>query len=138
MSLYCLKLYVIRQGVGEKTANWLLTVTNGLTHFEDNKQLIKFIGLAPKSHHSGSSVRFRGGITKYGSAQTRACLYMGAISAIKHNHACKELYERLRAKGKPHYKAMVAVMAKLLKQIFAVVKSGIAFDNEYYLKYKNC
>ena len=126
------------KGVGEKTANWLLTITDGLKGFDHEKQLIKFIGLAPRSHRSGSSVRYRGGITKYGSAQTRACLYMGSISAIKHNKACKEQYERLRKRGKSHYSAMVAVMAKLLKQVFAVVKSEIPFDNDYYLRYKNC
>ena len=48
---------------------------------------------------------------------------MAARSAIRYNHACKELYERLRAKGKPYKKAIVAVMNKLVKQVFGVVNA---------------
>lgn len=121
-------------GIGPATSSWLLTVTDGLENFENQKQLIKFIGLAPKSHESGSSVRIKGGINKMAKGKIRACLYMGALSAIKTNKACNDLYERLR-KRKPHYKVMVAIMCKLLKQFFGVIKSGKKFDNDYYLKY---
>jgi len=122
-------------GIGPKTAHLLLSATGGLQHFQHARQLSKFVGLVPWSHQSGSSVRFAGGITKKGCRALRACLYMGARSARKHNLACKELYERLRALGKPHKKAMVAVANKLVKQAFGVVNSGVAFDNQYYLKF---
>lgn len=122
-------------GIGERTAHLILSATGGLQHFEQNRQLSKFVGVVPYSHTSGSSIRKYGRITKKGNSNLRACLYMAARSAKRFNLACKELYERLRAAGKPYKKAMVAVMNKLLKQVFAVVKSGIAFDNQHYLKY---
>lgn len=121
-------------GVGPSISSWVLTTTDGLTNFHHPKKLMKFFGLAPKSHESGSSVRIKGGINKMAKGKIRGCLYMGALSALKTNKACKDLYERLR-KRKPHYKAMVAVMCKLLKQLFGVIKSGKKFDNDYYLKY---
>jgi transposase len=93
-------------------------------------QVIKFCGLAPGRHQSGSSVQTNRGVSKQSTVKLRAVLYCGARSAIRYNKACKDLYERLRAKGKLYYKAMVAVMAKMLKQVFAVVKSGVPFDNE--------
>ncbi len=123
-------------GIGSKTAQLLLKATGGLQHFKHARQLSKFTGLVPHSHYSGSSVRIKGRITKKGDKLLRACLYMAARSAKRFNLACKDLYERLRSLGKPHKQAMVAVMNKLIKQAFGVVCSGVAFDNQFYLKYK--
>ena len=130
-----LKLMKSVKGIGPKTSQLLLVATGGLQNFERSDQLSKFIGLIPSSHYSGSSVRRTGRITKKGNAPLRASLYMAARSARKYNLACKDLYDRLRFKGKPHKQAMVAVMNKLVKQIFGVVQSGISFDNQYYLKF---
>ncbi len=124
-------------GIGPKTAHLLLNATGGLHNFSLSGQLSKFTGLVCSSHKSGSSVRIRGRITKRGNAELRACLYMAARSAKTYNLACKDLYERLRKKGKPHKQAMVAVMNKLVKQAFGVVKSGVSFDNLFYLTTKN-
>ena len=132
-----LKLMTSVVGIGEKTANLLLTATGGLQNFDQARQLSKFIGVVPYSHDSGTSVKFKGSITKKGNSQLRASLYMAARSAKRFNFACKELYERLRAKGKPHKIAMVAIMNKLMKQVFGVVSSKKEFDNQHYLIFKN-
>ena len=123
-------------GVGPKTARALILATGGLDGFTHPRQLSRFVGIVPATHRSGSSVRISGRITKHGPADLRATLYMAARSAKRFNLACKELYERLRAAGKCHKQAMVAVMNKLLRQIFAVVKKNISFDNDYHLKFK--
>jgi transposase len=54
------------------------------------------------------------------------------INAITHNPRCKELFNRLRAKGKPPKVAKVAVMRQLVRWAFAVVKSGIPYDPDYH------
>ncbi len=123
-------------GIGQKTARAILCATGGLHHFEKAGQLAKFLGIAPTSHTSGSSVRKKSRMSKRGNAQVRACLYMATRSAKKYNHSCKELYQRLRAAGKAHKLAVVAVMNKLVTQIFAVVNSNKPFDNNYYLKFR--
>jgi hypothetical protein len=41
------------------------------------------------------------------------------------NPACKALYERLKANGKTGKQALIAVMNKLLKQVFAVAKTEL-------------
>ena len=120
-------------GIGQKTANLILTATGGLQNFEFARQVSKFVGIVPYTHDSGTSVKIRGGITKKGNNVLRASLYMAARSAKRFNFACKELYERLRAKGKSHKVAMVAIMNKLIKQVFGVVKSKKEFDNQHYL-----
>lgn len=127
------KLMLSVIGVGDTTADLLLELTNGFKDFESDKQLVKFVGVAPSQHQSGSSIKLKGRIAKTGPAQLRATLYMAARSAKKHNPACKELFERLRAKGKPYKVAMIAVINKLLRQTFAVVKSGVPFDKNFGL-----
>ncbi|MEL7148451.1 MAG: IS110 family transposase, partial [Bacteroidota bacterium] len=59
-----------------------------------------------------------------------------ARSAKKHNQACKDLYERLRGAGRNYKQAMVAVMHKLIKQVFGVFRSGLHFNNLHYLQFK--
>lgn len=130
-----LKLMMSVVGIGPKTAQWLIAATGGIQNFKRSGKLSKFIGLISSSHFLGSSVRKKGGITKKGNSALRASLYMAARSAKKHNLACKDLYERLRAKGKPHKQAMVASMNKLIKQVFGVVQSRVPFDNQYYLSF---
>mgnify|MGYP001168840484 CR=1 FL=1 len=121
-------------GIGPAIAQNLLTATNGLQGFGNSKQLSKFVGACSTQCESGSSIKKRGSISKAGDPHLRALLYMGARSAKRYNQPCKELYERLRSRGKCHKVAMLAVCNKMLRQVFAVVKSGVPFDNEYHLK----
>lgn len=121
-------------GIGPKSADLIMLFTNGLKYFDKKTQLSKFVGTVPSSHRSGTSINKKGKITKSGPSILRACLYNAAKSAKRFNYACKALYERLRSNGKPHKVAMIAVINKLLHQVFAVVKSKTQFDNELYLK----
>lgn len=123
-------------GIGPTTAHAMMLTANCFEHFETADELSKFFGLTPNSHYSGSSVRKKGRITKMGAPYVRSLLYMCTRSAIRYNLACKELYQRLRVKGKSHKVAAVAVMHKLVKQVFACVKKQAPFDNHYYLKFK--
>ena len=122
------------KGIGIKTAEAILLVTNGLDDFSSASKVAKFLGLTPYSHESGSSIRKKGKITKFGNSEVRSLLYMCTVSAIQYNLVCKELYERIRQSGKPHKVAAVAVMHKLVKQVFVCVKNEVMFDNEYHLK----
>ena len=120
-------------GIGPKSAQALLIYTNGLKSFDNKAQLAKFVGVVPSKHTSGTSVYKNGKITKNGPTRLRAILFFAARSAIKFNNACKGLFDRLRKRGKPYKLAMVAVVKKMLHQVFAVVKSKNVFDNQLYL-----
>ncbi len=121
-------------GIGDKSAEALILATNGFEDFSNPDKVSKFLGITPHSHESGTSIKRRGKITKYGSGEVRGLLYMCTRSAIRYNQPCKELYQRLRRNGKPHKVAAVAVMHKLVKQVYACVKSETFFDNAYHLK----
>lgn len=56
---------------------------------------------------------------------------MPALTAMKHNKACRLLSQRLEAKHKPGKVRVVALMRKLLHQIFGVLKNQSLFDNDY-------
>lgn len=111
-------------GIGPRSVALLIILTDGFGMFENHKQVISYFGLAPRIYESGSSIRGKSHICKMGMGQVRKVLYMAATAAIRCNHACKELYERLRAKGKPYKVALIAAVNKLIKQAFAIAKSG--------------
>jgi transposase len=119
------------KGIGPASASTLIVATNGFHNFTCVKKVFKFVGTIPSSKDSGTSVRIKGQIIKTGIPHLRAILYNAAKSARRYNNACKELYERLRKNGKAHKVAMVAVINKLIKQAFAIVKNESVFDNNY-------
>jgi len=52
----------------------------------------------------------------------------GSFTACKHNKGCSDLYQRITNKGKSKKLALIAVSNKLLKQCFAIAKSGHPYD----------
>lgn len=121
-------------GMGEKTALFLLVSTDGFTKFERAGQLCSYVGITPTIRESGSSVRGRSRISKVGNKKLRNLLFLCAFSACKYNRACREIYERIVAKGKSKKLALIAVANKLLKQAFAIIKSGRPYDENYKSK----
>ena len=118
-------------GIGDKTALMLLVFTDGFKRFESSKELCSYAGLTPIIRQSGSSVKGRPRISKMGNPKLRNLLFMCSFNACKYNKACKALYDRIVAKGKSKKLALIAVCNKLLKQAFAIVKSGLPYDNNY-------
>ncbi len=121
-------------GLGVKTALFLIVVTDGFSKFEKASQLCSYVGITPTIRESGSSVRGRSRISKVGNKKLRNLLFLCAFSACKHNKACREIYERIVNKGKSKKQALIAVSNKLLKQAFAIAKSGIPYDENYVSK----
>ena len=58
-------------------------------------------------------------------------LFLCSFIACKHNEGCREVYERIVNKGKSKKLALIAVSNKLIKQSFAIVKSGLPYDETY-------
>ena len=118
-------------GIGQKTALFLIVLTDGFSKFENASQLCSYAGITPTIRESGSSVRGRSRISKVGNRKLRNLLFLCSFNACKHNKACRELYERIVNKGKSKKLALIAVANKLLKQCFAIAKSGRPYDETY-------
>ncbi|RYU91750.1 transposase [Emticicia agri] len=118
-------------GIGDASANALIIASDGFKNFSNVKQVLKFLGIVPIEKHSSKSVHKNYGLAKTGLGYVRAILYMAARSAKKYNLACVAVYQRQRALGKAHKVAMIAVMNKLIRQVFGVVKNQTLFVNDF-------
>jgi transposase len=117
--------------IGPKTAIELIIVTDGFTRFEDVKALCAYIGVSPTTFRSGSSVNGKGGIAKLGQGRMRQLLYLCSWTAKTCNPACRAMYARLKALGKPPKVINIAIAHKLLRQAFAVAMTNAPFSAEF-------
>lgn len=117
--------------IGSKTAIELIIITDGFSRFEDVKALSAYIGVSPTTFESGISVKGKGGIAKMGQGRMRQLLYMCSWTAKSCNPACKDLYLRLRAMGKPAKVINIAIAHKLLRQAFAVATKNMDYSAKF-------
>lgn len=118
-------------GIGKKTAVLLMVSTSNFKTFSSYKQVSSYLGLAPNERSSGTSIRGRSRISKTGDGLLRNHLFMCSFTACIHNTQCKALYDRIVSKGKSKKLALIAVCNKLIKQAFAIAKSGLPYDCNY-------
>jgi len=120
-------------GVGELTATKL--VAEDLGRFENAHSLAAYAGLTPRNQTSGTSLRRRPKLSKIGKVSLRRALYFPAIAASR-QPVFGALYTRLLAKGKTKLAALSAVMHKLLRVAFGVLKSGQPFDPQHAAQFQ--
>ncbi len=77
-----------------------------------NRQAASLLGVAPFAHDSGRHQGARH--IRGGRRRPRDVLYMAALSATVHNPDLQRVFRRLKAAGKSHKIALVAVMRKLI------------------------
>lgn len=118
-------------GIGKKTAVLMQVITSNFRTFSSYRQVSSFLGLAPNERSSGSSIRGKSRISKTGDGLLRNHLFMCSFTACIHNPQCKALFDRIVAKGKSKKLALIAVCNKLIKQAFAIAKSGLPYDPNY-------
>ena len=113
-------------GVGRVVARVVVSELPSELDDLSSAQVSSYSGVAPLDNSSGK----KEGPRKIGKGNWRlkAVLYMPAISAVKNQSWAKELYARLKAKGRTHQQAIVAVMRKLLVRIFTVMKRGFPWQ----------
>jgi transposase len=125
------KLITSIPGIGLATAVVFIGEIGNVERFNFVGQIEAFAGLSTKRTQSGTSVKGQERLSKVGNSIIRKALYLPAIVAMKHNPFMKSFATRLLALGKKKMVIIGAVMRKLLRMIFAVVKSGKPFDRNY-------
>jgi len=86
----------------------------------DRKAIAQLVGLAPVANDSGKTAGNRHIVG--GRKQVRNQFYMSALTAIRKTDVGRDLYARLKAKGKTSKVAVVAVAHKLLTIANAMVR----------------
>ncbi|MFA5190698.1 MAG: transposase [Verrucomicrobiia bacterium] len=114
-------------GIGPVSSTKLLAELP-VEQLQDSRQASAWVGVCPQRRESGSSVRRRGRMSKEGRGDLRRALYMPALVAMRHNPVLKVFAERLLAHGKSKKAVAGAVMHKLLRICFAVLKHSCRFD----------
>src|SRR4030043_772628 len=125
------KLLLSIPGIGKITIAAILAELNNLERFNHVRELVAFIGLAPKEKISGSSIKGKPRLSKIGNGRLRKTLYMPALVSIQCNPVIILFYNRLKEKGKNGKVIVCAVMRKLVHIIFGILKSGKMFDPNY-------
>jgi transposase len=118
-------------GIGKVTIPHILAELDDLEKFSHVREMVAFIGLAPKETLSGSSIKGKPRLCKIGHARLRKALYMPALVSIQRNPVMIAFYDRLKEKGKNGKVIVCAIMRKLVHVIFGVLKSGKKYDPNY-------
>lgn len=112
-------------GVGKVLSLTMLALCPELGQL-NRRQSAKLIGVAPLANDSG---KHRGKRRIWGGrADVRSVLYMGAITAMRHNPAVRDLAQRLKAAGKPPKVVITACMRKLLTIMNAILKNNTPWN----------
>ena len=118
-------------GIGKATIPHILAELDDLEKFNHVRQMVAFIGLAPRETLSGSSIKGKPRLCKIGHARLRKALYMPALVSIQCNPVMIAFYNRLKEKGKNGKVIVCAIMRKLVHVIFGVLKSGKTYDPKF-------
>lgn len=109
-------------GIGRYSAIGIMIEIEDINRFESSKRLCSFFGVHPKFKQSGDKIA---GIrmSKQGSSEMRAILYMVAKSALVYNPHIRKIYDRFKQQGMAHNQAMGVIMHKILRIIYGMLKS---------------
>ena len=116
--------------IGRLTAVMLLNYLSG-TDFPTSNKFAAFAGLTPQIKDSGTSVRGKPSLTRYGNRRLRAMLFMPAMVAYRIK-AFPDFIARLEAKNKPKKVIIAAIMRKLAVIAYHVHKKGEDYDPTRY------
>ncbi len=115
-------------GIGLMSAACIRAEIGQLERFSSARELAAFSGLTPKEHQSGTSVHGKVRLSKIGNAHLRHHLYFPALVAIRRSPEIAHWRDQLLARGKTKMQVIGAIMHKLIRICFGVLKSGKDFD----------
>ena len=119
------------KGISKKLGSFFLAEIENIKKFANAKKLIKYAGTDPVVKQSGKWQTKRG-ISKQGNPFLRYILYQMATGVITWNKIFKAYYKIKFTQFKSHKKAMIAVINKLTRVIFAILKNNSFFNPSYH------
>lgn len=108
-------------GIGPTGSATLISELPELGHL-NRQEIAALAGVAPFTAQSGT---WKGQARIFGGRRSvRDCLYMAALTGIRHNPILREFYLRLRDAGKPFKLAITACMRKLLVMLNSMLRNN--------------
>jgi len=118
------------KGVGMITAVALIIHTSNFASFESARQLACYCGCAPFANQSGMMDK-GAHISSLANRELKVLLTQCARCAASHNAELRAYYRRKKAEGKKDSVVINNIRNKLVHRIFAVIKSGIPYSENY-------
>ena len=122
------------RGIGLITGAGILAEIGDISAYQNVKALTKLAGINPSQNDSGVRRGTHTPMTKKGRARLRRLVYQATLCCIANNSAFRADYQRLRHRKHnplPKMKAVGAMMNKLLRVIYALLKERRPFEEEY-------
>jgi transposase len=117
-------------GFGRVVAGVYLSEMGDVGRFSSAKQAAAYAGVCPSQRSSGTSLRAPARMAKCGNARLRRALYLAALASIRAEGPFRDLFLRMLERGKSRMQALGAVMHKLCRVAYGVLKSGRPFTRE--------
>jgi transposase len=122
------------KGAGFISAVTLLVEMNNINNFDKSNQLVAFFGVDPSVNESGNFKGDCNKMSKRGTTIGRRALYVLALASIRKtkagvpmNQVLYDMYH-IKLKGKKKKVRLVAIMNKLLRYIFSVLKNQKPYE----------
>lgn len=110
-------------GIGPLFAATILGEVGDIARFPSADALVAYCGFAPRHHQSGQFTARNVHLAKRGVPQLSYVFYRAALVSIRHNPDLSAYYQAKVSQGKPKKKAVIAVARKLVRIVYALLKS---------------
>jgi transposase len=121
------------KGIGPITVGVIIGEIGSFDAFSSPRAVIKLAGLNLYEVSSGGHIGIRR-ISKRGRHLLRKILFFAAINVIRKGGILHDYYQKLINNGMLRMKALIAVMRKLLKIMFALARDKTFYISDYSMK----
>lgn len=117
------------KGIGFVVGATLVVYSNCFTSFSSWRKFACFSGIAPFEYSSGTSIKAKTRIHRFGNKRLKSLLSNAAAVSIQHNAELKTYYQRRLREGKDKMSTLNIIRNKLLARAFAAVQRGTNYVN---------
>ncbi len=121
------------KGMGIDSATGLFVIIENIDRFASAKKLASFFGIHPVFKQSGDKTS-KVCMSKRGSRLARKILFMVALSAVRCNPHIKKIYQRHLTKGMTKKAALGAIMHKITRIVYGMLKNKKEYDPQVDIK----
>jgi transposase len=118
------------KGIGNVNAWMTIAYTENFSSFIDGRKYAVYAGVVPFEHTSGTSIKGRKRVSHLANKELKQELNQAAKTAITHDIELRAYAER-KLKNKPYPVVLNNVKFKLILRMFALVKRGEKFVENY-------
>ncbi|MGN6298276.1 MAG: IS110 family transposase [Ginsengibacter sp.] len=118
------------KGIGKVNGWMTIAYTENFTSFLNGRSYAVYVGVIPFDHSSGISIKGRKRVSNLANKELKSELSQAAKSAMQHDKEIRDYAER-KLKEKDWGKVVNNVKFKLILRVFAVVKRGSKYVDNY-------